>query len=324
MARTEKERKCVRRLASQYKKISTGFANSLAIAVVVSMANRPATTTFRNRIRAMALEINLSEGVSIGGKRRSRWPAVMDLAQSLSGLLLVLFIWFHMLNDGSILISKDAMYFVSRFMEGRYIFGADYPILVSLAAGGILALIVLHAWLAMRKFPERYAQYHAFRRHMGSIRHEDTTLWWVQIWTGFALFFLASAHLVFVITRSGDIGPYESADRVISGWMWPVYVLLLITVHLHAGIGVYRLAVKWGLQLGHDAQASRRRLKFVRSAIIVFFLVLGSASLAAFMQIGIAHRDRAGERYVPTWDQSAAQTDKQEFSSTSQPAGINP
>ena len=31
--------------------------------------------------------------------------------------------------------------------------------------------------------------------------------------------------------------------------MWPVYALLLVTVHLHAGVGIYRLAVKWGLQL---------------------------------------------------------------------------
>jgi fumarate reductase subunit C len=272
----------------------------------------------------MALKTTNAASASVYGKRRSGWPAVMDLAQSLSGLLLVLFIWFHMFNDGSILISKDAMYVVSRFMEGRYILGADYPILVSLAASGIFALIVLHAWLAMRKFPERYTQYQAFRRHMGRMHHEDTTLWWVQMWTGFALFFLISAHLVFVITRPGDIGPYESADRVISGWMWPVYVLLLITVHLHAGIGIYRLAVKWGVQLGHDAHASRARLKFARRVIIVFFLGLGSASLAAFMQIGIAHRDRAGERYVPTWEQSAAQTDKQELSSKSQPVDINP
>lgn len=276
--------------------------------------------------------INPPDSVSIHGKPRSAWPAAMDLAQSLSGLLLALFVWFHMMNDGSILISKDAMYIVSHFLAGRYIFGVDYPILVSLGAAGILALLVLHAGLAMRKFPERYAEYRAFRRHMKNFHHEDTTLWWIQIWTGFALFFLASAHLIGVITRPGDIGPYESADHVISGWMWPVYALLLIAVHLHAGVGVYRLAVKWGLQLGHDAEASRRRLKFIRGAVIVFFFVLGSASLAAYMAIGIAHRDRAGERYVPAWEQSAPRTDEQKLAPMtvltmprrSQPTGIRP
>ena len=258
--------------------------------------------------------IDLPDTAPIHG--RSRWPAVMDVAQSLTGLLLVLFIWMHMLLDGSILISKDAMYRVSRFMEGHYIFGSDYPILVSLGAASILALFVFHAWLAMRKFPERHTEYRAFRRHMASFRHEDTTLWWVQVWTGFAMLFLGSAHLIGIITRPGDIGPYKSADHIISEWMWPVYALLLIAVHLHAGVGIYRLAVKWGFKLGHDPEASRRRLKLARFAIIAFFLVLASASLAVYMVIGIGHRDHAGERYVPSWERSAIPNDGQKFALT--------
>ena len=31
-----------------------------------------------------------------------------------------------------------------------------------------------------------------------------------------------------------------------------------------------------------------------------FFLVLGFATLAAYIKIGIQHQDRYGERYVPT------------------------
>ena len=34
---------------------------------------------------------------------------------------------------------------------------------------------------------------------------------------------------------------------------------------------------------------------------IAFFLVLGLATLGAYIKIGEAHADRAGERYVPTW-----------------------
>jgi fumarate reductase subunit C len=60
------------------------------------------------------------------GDRRSRWPAKLDFAQALTGLVLVLFVWCHMLLDASILISEDAMYRVARFMGGDYLFGADY------------------------------------------------------------------------------------------------------------------------------------------------------------------------------------------------------
>jgi len=63
--------------------------------------------------------------------------------------------------------------------------------------------------------------------------------------------------------------------------------------------------VKWGWFEGKDPNASRKRLKLVKWAITVFFLVLGLATLAAYMKIGYEHRDRAGEPYVPAAMQPA-------------------
>ena len=87
------------------------------------------------------------------------------------------------------------------------------------------------------------------------MKHEDTTLWWWQVVTGFAMFFLASIHLHVMLTRPERIGPFESADRVWSEHYWPLYLVLLFAVELHGGIGLYRLAVKWGWFAG----ARRRR-----------------------------------------------------------------
>jgi fumarate reductase subunit C len=241
-------------------------------------------------------------------RRPSHWPARLDVIQALTGLGLVLFIWGHMILESSILIGKDAMYRVARFMEGRYLLGDDHPVLITLAAGAILAIFMLHAALAMRKLPATYRDYRAFRDHMAGFRHDDTSLWWLQAWTGFALLFLGSAHLIGVMTRPGDIGPYESADRIVGEWMWPVYALLLIAVHLHAGVGIYRLAVKWGLSIGSDAAANLRRLRLARWIIIGFFLLLGFTSLGVYAAIGIDHREHKGERYVPSWEQGAAPT----------------
>jgi fumarate reductase subunit C len=47
-------------------------------------------------------------------------------------------------------------------------------------------------------------------------------------------------------------------------------------------------------------------LKRLKWALSLFFIVLGLATLAAYIKIGIAHADRVGERYVPTWQRSAA------------------
>ena len=231
--------------------------------------------------------------------RKSRWPARFDFAQSASGLLLVLFMWGHMFFVSSILISRDAMWTITKFFEGYFLFGTSYPAIVSIVVAAVILLFAGHAFLALRKFPASYRQLATYRGHMRVMRHEDTTLWFWQVFTGFALFFLASVHLYLMLTRPDRIGPFESADRVWSDTMWPLYLLLLLAVEFHGGIGIYRLAIKWNWVGGDDPNAVRRRLKAIKWAITVFFLALGLATLAAYIRIGIEHQDRYGERYVP-------------------------
>lgn len=239
--------------------------------------------------------------------RKSRWPARMDLAQSLTGLALGLFMWGHMIFVSSILVSDDLMWAIARMFEGYFVFGRAYPQIVSAIVLAVLAIVVLHAWLAMRKFPANYRQYRVFAGHRRLMRHEDTTLWWVQCVTGFALFFLVAVHLYQMLMHPADIGPWESGDRVWSGRWWPIYLLMLFCVELHAGIGLYRLAMKWGWFQGRDPAASRRRLRTAKWALTAFFVALGLASLAAYAKIGYERRDEASAAYVPAWLRSPPQ-----------------
>jgi len=236
--------------------------------------------------------------------RIDHWPARLDLLQSSSGLVLGLFMWLHMLFVASILLGNDAMWTVARFFEGYFFFGRPLPWLVSAFVATVFSLFVLHAWLALRKFPTQWRQHAAFWRHMRALRHEDTFLWFVQVITGFAMFFLAPVHLYLMLAHPELIGPYESADRVWSGRMWPLYLVLLFLVELHGGIGLYRLAVKWGQY--KNPSAMRRRLKQVKWGLTAFFLVLGLFTLAAYVKLGMDHAPQAGERYVPTWQRSAS------------------
>lgn len=234
--------------------------------------------------------------------RASPWPARLDLLQSATGLFLGLFMWLHMFFVSSILLGNDAFWTVARFFEGYFFFGRALPWLVSLFVAGVFSLFVVHAWLAVRKFPTHWRQHAEYWRHMRGMRHEDTTLWFIQVITGFGMFFLAPVHLYLMMTRPELIGPYESADRVWSGHMWPLYLTLLFLVELHGSVGLYRLAVKWG---GYtDAAASRRKLKRLKWSFTVFFIVLGLLSLAAYVKLGIEHADRVGETYTPAWVKS--------------------
>jgi fumarate reductase subunit C len=247
-------------------------------------------------------EVIAGVGLSTVAKK-SPWPARLDWTQSVTGLVLALFMWGHMFFVSSILISKDAMWTITKMFEGYFFFGKAYPGIVSVVVAGVAILIIVHAALAVRKFPINYRQFQIYRGHMRLMRHEDTTLWYWQVVTGFAMFFLAAPHVFQMLTQPGRIGPFESADRVWSYGVWPLYILLLLSVEIHGGVGLYRLAVKWGWFMGKTPNVTRARLKKLKWALTVFFLALGFATLAAYIKIGIEHAPKVGERYTPAWVQ---------------------
>jgi fumarate reductase subunit C len=240
-----------------------------------------------------------------GTPGKSPAPARLDFLQSASGFLLVLFLWGHMFFVSSILISEHAMWTITKMFEGYFLFGRSYFGIVSAIVACVIVLFVGHAFLAMRKFPINYGQFRTFREHMRGMRHPDTTLWFWQAVTGFALFFLATIHLYVMLTRPELIGPFESADRVWSELYWPLYLVLLLVVEFHAGIGIYRLCVKWGWFAGAHPEITRRRLTTVKWALTAFFLVLGLTTLAAYIKIGIEHAPNYGQAYVPAEASSA-------------------
>ena len=144
----------------------------------------------------MQSDVELAKQVELESLiKKSRIPAQLDYIQSATGLILGLFMWGHMFFVSSILISKDAMYFVTKMMEGEYVFGEAHPEIVTVTAGFILIVFITHALIAMRKFPGSYKQFRAFREHAVRFKHSDTNLWFIQVITGFTMFFFGfSAH----------------------------------------------------------------------------------------------------------------------------------
>lgn len=219
--------------------------------------------------------------------RKSRVPAKLDLIQSGTGLFLGLFMWLHMCFVATILISKDAFDYIVHLLELRFI--ADSPMMsyiTSFLAACVLIVFFIHAALGMRKMPINFRQWQIYRAHASRMKHEDTTLWWIQACTGFIMFFLGSAHLIIIITNGDKISADLSSQRVFNHFMWLFYLVLLLSVELHGSIGLYRLCVKWGWFEGKDAKASRKKLKTAKWVVSAVFIVLGLASLAAFLKIG--------------------------------------
>mgnify|MGYP002725629688 CR=1 FL=1 len=232
-------------------------------------------------------------------KKKSRLPARLDFAQSGTGLILGLFMWVHMMLVGSIILGKGSFNFVAKTMELAFLSdsGHGYPVAVFFAVLTIFTLFIIHALLGVRKFPISWKQHRIIRDQMQMMDHADTSLWYIQVVTGFVMFFAGSVHLYIMLTNPGSIDPYLSADRVVSHGLWPLYLILLICVELHAGIGLYRLCMKWGWFSGKDARKSRQTLKKLKNRATIFFFSIGILALLMFVVIGIGHRDRVGERY---------------------------
>jgi fumarate reductase subunit C len=232
-------------------------------------------------------------------KKKSRIPAKLDFLQSATGLVLAVFIMFHLIFESSILLGKDSMYALTKLFEGEFIIEGGSPLFIVFLAIGVSVVFISHALLAMRKFPSSYREYMRFRTHAKLMNHNDTNLWFIQITTGFMLFFLGSIHLYIMMTQPSNIGPFASSDRIYSDSSWIMYLMLLVSVVLHAGVGIYRLVMKWGWFDGKNPRENRVKTRKIIKLATLFYLIIGLLSLVSYIKIGYEHQESYGERYLP-------------------------
>ncbi|MCE9680478.1 fumarate reductase cytochrome b subunit [Shewanella sp. AS1] len=211
-----------------------------------------------------------------------KWSAWLDLSQSLSGVILAVFLWTHLILVSSILLGSEAMSFVARTMELSFLSddGHGYPWVVTCIAILIALLAIVHVVVALQKLPVSLQQQRALKAQMQVINHSDTRLWRMQAMTGVVILLLLPVHLWLIGSAPETIGPQGSADRIWNQGVWMLYLPLLLTVELHAAIGVYRVALKWGA--ARDLN-TRKRLRNLKTIMSVLFVVVGGASLLAFL-----------------------------------------
>jgi fumarate reductase subunit C len=211
-----------------------------------------------------------------------------EIVSGASGLFLALFMWGHMVLVGSILTGERGFNWLATMLEDYYI---AQPTVIA-----IFALFLVHAVLASRKIPAQLRE----RRKMldlgkGLSRsgrekvatasefspfhpHTESLLWIWQVRTGMIILVLGSFHVILLGMDTltplfGDrlgIEALTSMERVQSG-LWIPYAVLLICVEFHAGVGLYRLAVKWG----SGSWLSRNAMHRIEQFLLWFFLGLG-------------------------------------------------
>lgn len=199
-----------------------------------------------------------------------RWEALMELVELGTGLVLLVFLQFHLLAVSSIILGADAFNRDALFMDEYYISYVGIPLV-------ILAILV-HGVAAMRKAPLRFQEARIVYQHSRRLAHLDTWLWVVQIATGGAVLILAAIHIWSTLI-TWPIEAKTSALRV-QGGHFTFYLVLLAVAEIHAMAGLYRILVKWGWW---------HRSRFVNYLLFItaFFFVLGLIALLFFFMLNV-------------------------------------
>ncbi|BDM63198.1 fumarate reductase [Shewanella sp. NFH-SH190041] len=204
-----------------------------------------------------------------------------DMLQSATGIILGLFLLVHLHFESSILLGKEAFFHTVQFLEGSMFSDTPYGWHWVTRAISVFMLVVfiIHAVTALRRFPAQLGQWRALRNFQGTVKHGDTTIWFWQLLTGCALFFLVPVHL-FQMIQEPSIGPNMSPARVYLDNVWVLYSIFLPIVIIHGVFGLYRVSVKWGL-------FKRRNLvRSIAMVLIAYLFVLGLASLCTYLHLG--------------------------------------
>ncbi|SQD78171.1 putative fumarate reductase cytochrome b subunit frdC [Moritella yayanosii] len=210
------------------------------------------------------------------------WSGRLDVMQSGTGVLLTLFLWTHVILVSSILLGGKAMSWVAGVMELKFMTddGHGYPWVVTLIAIVIGVLALMHMLAVMHKMPLNLKQQLALRNQLNVINHADTRLWVWQAITGVIIMVALPVHLWLIGSAPETIGPVGSAIRIWRDHAWLLYFPLLFAAEMHAAIGIYRVALKWGAVRDLN---TRVRIKKIKNIISVVFVAIGTASILAFL-----------------------------------------
>lgn len=238
----------------------------------------------------------VSEIAPAAERAKTQWR--YDAISTGSGVLLALFMWGHMAFVSTIWAGATGFDWIADMMEVTWV--------AQITVVGIVTLFFVHFVLASRKIPAKLQERRLIENLGNSIQssewnftaeqreqhekirpHSETTLWIWQVRTGMIILAVGTIHIFLVgydvlqrVMGGTGITATESMGRVSSG-MWILYAVLLLAVEFHAGIGLYRVTVKWwlGRRLPLIGKVTRRMAHIFEQVTLWFFLAVGVVTL---------------------------------------------
>ncbi len=217
--------------------------------------------------------MNLST-ITLHVPQKNKLSGRLDFLQMVSGVLLILFLWSHLVLVSSVILGPGVMNALAWFFEATYMAQIGGPI--------IFLLMLLHFLLAGRKMPFQGHELKAMRAQSKMMHHKDTTMWLVQVVTALIILVMGSIHMYTVLTTL-PITAAKSAARIQEGGWLPFFLVLLPMAEIHVGIGFYRIGVKYGW----ITRENRKWYQKAENVMMIGFISIGLITLIRFMLLDI-------------------------------------
>lgn len=201
--------------------------------------------------------------------KTGKWDGAMDWLQMLSGISLILFVWCHAILESSVVISPELLNTIGHFLEATGMVQVGGPL--------VFLAFLAHFVLAARKIPFRFESQATVWQHAKMLRHGDTWLWLVQALSAMIILIMASIHM-WVALNDLPITAIKSAARIQTGGWSIFFLVLLVLTHAHVGVGLYRIAVKWGFVKDTERELFKRGV----TLLVFTFIGLGLVTLARY------------------------------------------
>ncbi len=207
-------------------------------------------------------------------RRFKTWAVWLWSLQALTGLLLVVYVVVHTLDNATILLGQEA--YESMLALWHETLPHWFYILMVI---GLVGIFLIHAANGIRIASKPYRDIDVSVRQNWLLKHHGTTFWYMQVATGSAIAMFAVWHLIVQHGTVATTTAVQSAERV-SVTVFIMYVIFMAALMFHSFNGLRAVLLKLGIMTDRAKEAI---LISVVALLFIIFFVLGAASIARFI-----------------------------------------
>jgi len=205
---------------------------------------------------------------------RLKIPVWLWTLQAVTGLLLVIYIVIHTLDNAMVLIGVAEYEKMLAFWH-HTLWSWFYVVMVI----GLVGVFLVHAANGIRIASKPYKDIDVSWTHNVKMKHTGTFLWYTQVITGSFIAMFGIWHLIVQHGADPTEFAWQSSMRV-TPIVYAMYVLFLAAVMFHSFNGVRAIIIKLGFMTDKSKEAV---LISVMALFFAIFFFLGVFSMAKFI-----------------------------------------